>query len=128
MSAKAFLERCAEFRMDPKWITLEITESAAGATDPKACEILTRLQKKGFKLSIDDFGTGFSSLSALYRLPISEMKIDKSFIFDLEGKSGARELIESAIAMAASAWASRWWRKAWNPKACSRDLRRIGLR
>ena len=98
--AKAFLERCAEFKMNPKWVTLEITETAAGATNAKACEILTRLQKKGFKLSIDDFGTGFSSLATLYRLPISEMKIDKSFIFDLQGNSGARELVESAIAMA----------------------------
>jgi EAL domain-containing protein (putative c-di-GMP-specific phosphodiesterase class I) len=98
--ATRFLERCAEFKMDPKWVTLEITETAAGATNAKACEILTRLQKKGFKLSIDDFGTGFSSLATLYKLPISEMKIDKSFIFDLQGNGGARELVESAIAMA----------------------------
>lgn len=94
-----FLTRCAQFAMDPKWITLEITESAAGATSPKAGEILTRLQAKGFALSIDDFGTGFSSLSTLYRLPIAEMKIDKSFILDLH-KDGARSLVESAVGMA----------------------------
>ena len=56
--ANDFLARCAEYNMDPKWVTLEITETAAGATNAKACEVLTRLQKKGFKLSIDDFGTG----------------------------------------------------------------------
>lgn len=98
--ATRFLERAAQFRMDAKFITLEITETAAGATSDLAVGILTRLQKKGFSLSIDDFGTGFSSLATLYRLPIAEMKIDKSFIFDLEGRPGARELVESAIAMA----------------------------
>jgi len=98
--AEKFLQRCAEFRVEPKWITLEITETAAGATNPKATEILTNLQKKGFALSIDDFGTGFSSLATLYRLPISEMKIDKSFIFDLQKTGGARDLVESAIGMA----------------------------
>ena len=98
--SERFLRRCAEFDMDPKWITLEITETAAGATNPQACEILTHLQGKGFALSIDDFGTGFSSLATLYRLPIAEMKIDKSFILDLQGTAGARDLVESAISMA----------------------------
>jgi EAL domain-containing protein (putative c-di-GMP-specific phosphodiesterase class I) len=98
--AEKFLGRCTEFKVEPKWITLEITETAAGATNPKATEILTRLQQKGFALSIDDFGTGFSSLATLYRLPIAEMKIDKSFILDLQGTAGARDLVESAIGMA----------------------------
>lgn len=96
----SFLDRCAQHAVDPRWITLEITETAAGATGSKASEILHRLQKKGFSLSIDDFGTGFSSLATLYKLPISEMKIDKSFILDLQTKLGARDLVESAIAMA----------------------------
>jgi EAL domain-containing protein (putative c-di-GMP-specific phosphodiesterase class I) len=95
-----FLQRCAEFRMDPKWITLEITETAAGATGEQAGEILRDLHAKGFKLSIDDFGTGFSSLSTLYRLPISEMKIDKSFVLEMDRNPGAREVVESAVAMA----------------------------
>jgi EAL domain-containing protein (putative c-di-GMP-specific phosphodiesterase class I) len=95
-----FLQRCAEYRVDPKSITLEITESAAGATDPAACEVLTALRARGFTLSIDDFGTGFSSLSTLYRLPVGELKIDKSFILDLQGSSGARTLVESTVSMA----------------------------
>lgn len=97
---RSFLLACSEFSMDPKWITLEITETAAGATSTRACDILCKLQKKGFSLSIDDFGTGFSSLATLYKLPISEMKIDKSFIFDFQQKAGARELVMAAIAMA----------------------------
>jgi EAL domain-containing protein (putative c-di-GMP-specific phosphodiesterase class I) len=97
---KSFLATCAEFAIEPKWITLEITETAAGATDSGAQEILYKLQRKGFSLSIDDFGTGFSSLATLYKLPVSEMKIDKSFILDFQEKPGARELVESAVAMA----------------------------
>lgn len=95
-----FLKRCAEFRMDPKWITLEITETAAGATSEQAGKIMRDLHAKGFKLSIDDFGTGFSSLASLYRLPISEMKIDKSFVLEMDRNPGAREVVESAVAMA----------------------------
>ena len=96
----SFLSSCSEFSMDPKWITLEITETAAGATDAYSGEIIHRLKKRGFAFSIDDFGTGFSSLATLYKLPISEMKIDKSFILDLQTKIGARHLVESAVAMA----------------------------
>jgi EAL domain-containing protein (putative c-di-GMP-specific phosphodiesterase class I) len=97
---QGFLERCSEFKMNPKWITLEITETAAGATNVQSREILEKLHEKGFALSIDDFGTGYSSLSTLYRLPIGELKIDKSFIFDLLKKGGAQHLVESAISMA----------------------------
>ena len=95
-----FLQRCDEFRMDPKWVTLEITETAAGATSEQAGAILRSLHEKGFKISIDDFGTGFSSLATLYRLPILEMKIDKSFVLEMDRNPGAREVVESAIAMA----------------------------
>jgi EAL domain-containing protein (putative c-di-GMP-specific phosphodiesterase class I) len=98
--SESFLKICAGSTIDPKWITLEITESCAGATDPKALEILTALRYKGFTLSIDDFGTGFSSLSNLYRLPVSELKIDKSFILDLQKSAQARTLVESTISMA----------------------------
>jgi EAL domain-containing protein (putative c-di-GMP-specific phosphodiesterase class I) len=98
--SESFLKHCTEFSIDPKWITLEITESCAGATDPKALEILSELRYRGFTLSIDDFGTGFSSLSNLYRLPVSELKIDKSFILDLMKSPQARTLVESTVSMA----------------------------
>jgi EAL domain-containing protein (putative c-di-GMP-specific phosphodiesterase class I) len=98
--SELFLRRCAEFGIKPASITLEITESAAGATDPAASEILSNLRSRGFTLSIDDFGTGFSSLATLYRLPVSELKIDKSFILDLQESTGARTLVESTVSMA----------------------------
>jgi EAL domain-containing protein (putative c-di-GMP-specific phosphodiesterase class I) len=95
-----FLRRCAEYEVEAEQVTLEITESSSGAAHPTAIDILTRLRLKGFTLSIDDFGTGFSSLSTLYKLPFGELKIDKSFILDLQKSSEARALIESTVSMA----------------------------
>jgi EAL domain-containing protein (putative c-di-GMP-specific phosphodiesterase class I) len=95
-----FLRRSEEFAIAPDWITLEITESVSGAILDVAFETLTRLRREGFLLSIDDFGTGFSSLAALYKLPFSELKIDKSFTFDLQKLPGARALVESTIGIA----------------------------
>jgi EAL domain-containing protein (putative c-di-GMP-specific phosphodiesterase class I) len=95
-----FIRRCQEFGIEPQLITLEITESSSGATHDVAFEVLTRLRLKGFQLSIDDFGTGFSSLTTLYKLPFSELKIDKSFTFDFQKSAEARALIESTIGMA----------------------------
>jgi EAL domain-containing protein (putative c-di-GMP-specific phosphodiesterase class I) len=95
-----FVRRCSEFKIEPARITLEITESSSCATLDVALDVLTRLRLKGFTLSIDDFGTGFSSLATLYKLPFSELKIDKSFTFDLQKSPEARALIESTIGMA----------------------------
>jgi EAL domain-containing protein (putative c-di-GMP-specific phosphodiesterase class I)/CheY-like chemotaxis protein len=95
-----FMRRCQEFEIEPHRITLEITESSSGATLDVAFDVLTRLRQKGFLLSIDDFGTGFSSLATLYKLPFNELKIDKSFTFDFQKSAEARALIESTIGMA----------------------------
>jgi len=64
--------------LSPSQIILEITESALMHELITSLDILTRLRMKGFELSIDDFGTGFSSLVQLYRAPFTEIKIDKS--------------------------------------------------
>jgi EAL domain-containing protein (putative c-di-GMP-specific phosphodiesterase class I) len=95
-----FMRRCDEFGIESENITLEITESSAGATQDIALDVLTRLRLKGFLLSMDDFGTGFASLATLYKLPFSELKIDKSFTFDFQKSAEARTLIESTIDMA----------------------------
>lgn len=96
----SFLERCEEFGVGPEHVTLEITESSMGAENAAALDVLTRLRLKGFTLSIDDFGTGFSSLANLYKLPFGELKLDKSFVMDLSHSEEARALIETTVSMA----------------------------
>jgi EAL domain-containing protein (putative c-di-GMP-specific phosphodiesterase class I) len=97
---ESFERRCQEFQVDPKRITLEVTESSSQGGKVLALEILSRLRLKGFLLSIDDFGTGFSSLETLYKLPFGELKIDKGFVFDLHKSSEARTLVESTVSLA----------------------------
>ena len=95
-----FEQRCQEHGVDPRRITLEVTESSSQGGKVLALEILSRLRLKGFLLSIDDFGTGFSSLETLYKLPFGELKIDKGFVFDLLKSSEARTLVESTVSLA----------------------------
>jgi len=95
-----FERRCQEYGVDPRRITLEVTESSSQGGKVLALEILSRLRLKGFLLSIDDFGTGFSSLETLYKLPFGELKIDKGFVFDLLKSSEARALVESTVSLA----------------------------
>ena len=98
--AEQFLARSAEYGVDPEYITLEITESSSRTSSEAALDILHRLKLKGHTLSIDDFGTGFSSLSNLYKLPFAELKIDKSFTMDFRQNAAARALVESTVEMA----------------------------
>ncbi|MFW5444051.1 MAG: putative bifunctional diguanylate cyclase/phosphodiesterase, partial [Methylococcaceae bacterium] len=67
----------------PEWVMLEITESSI-MTDPElTLEVIERLNTMGYRLSIDDFGTGYSSLAYLKKMPITELKIDRSFVQDI---------------------------------------------
>jgi diguanylate cyclase (GGDEF)-like protein len=69
--------------VDPSMLTLEITESSLLIDAPRARDTINELHEVGVSLSIDDFGTGYSSLSYLRRLPVSELKIDQSFVANL---------------------------------------------
>ncbi len=82
----------------PEQIKLEITESLAQMDIKKAKGILESLRKTGFKLSLDDFGTGFSSLSNLHNLPVDELKIDMSFVQRCEDADG-KIMLETIVAM-----------------------------
>jgi diguanylate cyclase (GGDEF)-like protein len=91
---------CKISKMHPSNINLEITESTVMAKPEQAIKILNRLTKKGFTVSIDDFGTGFSSFSYLTMLPVNELKIDKSFLLN-RGKNSDK-VIKAMIDLAHS--------------------------
>jgi len=82
--------------IDPKFVILEITESGLFQDAANTMEILARLHMKGFQLSIDDFGTGFSSMEQLRRVPFSEMKIDGAFVRGAAENLKARAILESS--------------------------------
>lgn len=85
-----------ETGLDPEYLELEITESLLLATEDMRFEVLSQLKTLGVKLAIDDFGTGYSSLSYLKQLPVTKLKIDRSFIHDLH-RSANEEAITAAI-------------------------------
>ncbi|MFN4119790.1 putative bifunctional diguanylate cyclase/phosphodiesterase [Acidovorax sp.] len=79
---------------------LEITESAIMDDPQRAEAMLNRLSEQGFKLSIDDFGTGYSSLAYLKRLPVDELKIDKSFVMGMDTGEDDAMIVRSTIDLA----------------------------
>lgn len=89
-----------EAGVEPQYIVLEITESAAMTNVAPALENLARLCMSGFALSIDDYGTGSSSLQQLTRIAFSELKIDQSFVKDFADNKTLRIVVESSIDMA----------------------------
>jgi len=84
-------------QLDPTMLTLEVTESSLMGELITSLDILTRLRMKGIELSIDDFGTGYSSLSQLYRMPFTELKIDKSFVMNMKNDEDARGIVKTCI-------------------------------
>ena len=83
--------------IEPGYVTLEITESSVMADPGRMVGILNRLAASGIKLSIDDFGTGYSSLSYLKRLPVHEVKIDKSFVMNMATDESDATIVRSII-------------------------------
>lgn len=86
--------------VDPHAIILEVTESAAMTQVPQALENLARLRIRGFQLSIDDYGTGYSSMQQLTRVAFTELKIDQSFVMNALDEDSCRVILESSIDMA----------------------------
>lgn len=89
-----------EYAIPPHLLHLELTESAMLQNVDRAIETLGRLKQLGVKVAIDDFGTGYSSLSYLKNLPISTLKVDKSFVQSLESGSADFAIVQSVITVA----------------------------
>lgn len=88
------------YNVKPSSIELEITESAV-MTDPEIALLnLKKLYDLGVEISIDDFGTGYSSLSYLRQMPIHKLKIDKTFVLDMDSNQSDRVIVESTINLA----------------------------
>jgi EAL domain-containing protein (putative c-di-GMP-specific phosphodiesterase class I) len=84
----------------PDALGLEITESAIMVDPARAMEVLTRLSRMGVALSIDDFGTGYSSLGYLKKLPVAELKIDRSFVVQMDRDADDAVIVRSTIDLA----------------------------
>ncbi|WP_054285441.1 putative bifunctional diguanylate cyclase/phosphodiesterase [Gulbenkiania mobilis] len=85
--------------IDPAVFTLEITETMAMDDDARTLNTLATLRAAGMRVSLDDFGTGYSSLSVLRDLAPEEVKIDRSFVRDIEHSRPAREMVTAMVAM-----------------------------
>jgi EAL domain-containing protein (putative c-di-GMP-specific phosphodiesterase class I)/CHASE2 domain-containing sensor protein len=90
----------ADSGVEPGCLALEITESAILGSPRKAIEALTEFREMGIELSVDDYGTGQSTLSYLKQLPVSELKIDKSFITSMCDDENDRIMVKSTIELA----------------------------
>ncbi|WP_111641505.1 putative bifunctional diguanylate cyclase/phosphodiesterase [Marinimicrobium alkaliphilum] len=90
----------ARHQVAPERLTLEVTESALMVDPTQSLATLHQLKALGTPLSIDDFGTGFSSLSQLKKMPVSELKIDKSFVLQLDSSDDDQRIVRSTIDLA----------------------------
>ena len=85
--------------LESRWLELEITEGVIIEDIERAIATLSDIKAMGVQLSIDDFGTGYSSLSVLKRLPLSRLKIDRSFVSNLEHDGSDRAIATAVISL-----------------------------
>lgn len=88
------------YDIPPQCLVLEITESSIMANPQTALNIMNELKDMGLSLSVDDFGTGYSSLAYLKKLPVSELKIDRSFVMHMETDNDDVTIVRSTIDLA----------------------------
>ena len=94
------LEEISNAGINPKRVTVEITESALLLDRPAAAERLTQLRAEGITIAVDDFGTGYASLAYLTSLPLDMLKIDRGLITDIVGGTRDRIVVKAMIRLA----------------------------
>lgn len=100
MLPELLLAEVNRFNIDPRQITLEITETVFLEKNTLSLEILTRLRLMGFQLAIDDFGTGYASVNMLQNGPFTEIKIDRSFVSKVTQNNQALIIVQSIVNLA----------------------------
>jgi diguanylate cyclase (GGDEF)-like protein len=116
-----------ETGMDPAQLSLEITESTVLEDTESALGTLEALKRQGVRISLDDFGTGYSSLALLKRLPVDELKVDRSFVMGL-GRDPKDSPIVSTVVGLADALGLAAIAEGVETAAQAEELRRIGCR
>lgn len=96
-TADEIIKLAKDYKLNPKKISFEITEIAVMSQPATALDVLTRLRAAGFQISLDDFGIGYSSLIQIHRLPLTEIKIDKSFGMCIPEDEQACKIAKSII-------------------------------
>lgn len=91
------LDELASSGVAPQLLQLEITESAAMSEPERVMQTIAPLQKAGIQFAIDDFGTGYSSLAYLQRLPVHEIKIDRSFVGQMTANAGSASIVQAIV-------------------------------
>jgi diguanylate cyclase (GGDEF)-like protein len=89
----------AETGVDPAYLKLEITESTIMENEETAIEITEELRSRRIQICIDDFGTGYSSLGSLHHLPVDSIKIDRSFVNEIEGGNRDYHVVDAIVAL-----------------------------
>jgi len=100
--ADQFAAMLATHRIAPRRVRLEVTEGALFENPDQACATLEALRARGVLAVLDDFGTGFSSLSYLHRFPLHALKIDRSFIVGLAPDNSSAAVVRTVLALAAT--------------------------
>lgn len=88
--------------LSPSQLRLEVTESAFMENPEVALSMLSRLKEMGVQIAVDDFGTGYSSLAYLQRFPLDELKVDRTFVRDINVDNGDYEIVKAVTALARS--------------------------
>jgi EAL domain-containing protein (putative c-di-GMP-specific phosphodiesterase class I)/CheY-like chemotaxis protein len=98
--ADRLMQCVAASSIEARHVMLEVTETAAASELGKVLENLSRLRMNGCGLAIDDYGTGYSSMEQLTRIPFTELKIDQSFVRNARARISSRAMLESSVEMA----------------------------
>ena len=87
----------AETRLDPKWLEVEVTETMAMQDIDRTISVLNKLRELGVSVSMDDFGSGYSSLSSLKTIPLDILKIDRSLVCDLDENKVSKQITNAIV-------------------------------